>query len=81
MSFLDLKNVNCPLTTLTLKSHMKKLAPGTVVDIEATDKTTLVDIPAFCQTTGNKLIGEPQTVLVPQKRGDVTLYRFKVEKA
>ena len=69
---LDAKGLSCPLPVLKARRAMKELAPGDVLEIEATDPGTVADFAHFCETTGHRLLGQESAEGV---------YSFRIEKA
>ncbi len=53
---LDLKGLKCPLPVLRTKKALKGLAPGTILNVKATDPGSVKDFHAFCETTGDELV-------------------------
>ena len=54
---------------------MKSLGPGQILEIHATDPASRLDVPHFCDATGNEL-------LEMRKEGEVLIFRIrKAEKA
>lgn len=53
---LDTSGKCCPMPMVETNKTLKKLAEGDVLQIIATDPGTQVDIPSWCERTGNKLI-------------------------
>jgi tRNA 2-thiouridine synthesizing protein A len=54
---------------------MKALAPGEVLEVHATDPASRLDVPHFCDATGNEL-------LEMRKDGEVLIFRIrKTEQA
>lgn len=53
---LDAKGLNCPLPVLKARRAMKELAPGDILEIEATDPGSVKDFNHFCETTGHSLL-------------------------
>ena len=58
---LDTKGLNCPIPVLKARRAMKKLAPGDVLEVEATDPGSVIDFRHFCNTTGHELIDSAET--------------------
>ena len=56
----DLKGLKCPLPVLKTRKRMAALEPGRHVIVETTDPMAVIDIPHFCQETGNRLIRTEQ---------------------
>ena len=71
-AFLDAKGLKCPIPVLRARRAMKPLAPGDVLAVEATDRTSVQDFRAFCETTGNELL---------ESREDDGVYYFRIRKA
>ncbi|EWY39791.1 response regulator SirA [Skermanella stibiiresistens SB22] len=67
---LDAKDLTCPLPVLRARKAMRHLAPGDVLEIEATDPAALKDFPAFCEATGNELVSVEQA-------GTVHIFRIR----
>jgi tRNA 2-thiouridine synthesizing protein A len=53
---LDTKGLICPLPVLKARRAMKELAPGDVLEIEATDPGSVKDFEHFCEATGYRLL-------------------------
>lgn len=53
---LDTKGLRCPLPVLRARKAMKPLAPGDVLEVHATDPSSVQDFRAFCETTGDTLL-------------------------
>ncbi len=49
---IDARGLNCPLPVLKLRKMLIGLAPGTKVELLATDRAALRDVPAFCRAHG-----------------------------
>lgn len=52
----DLKGLNCPLPVLKAKKRLMSMAPGSRLWIETTDPLAVIDIPAFVNDDGHRLI-------------------------
>jgi tRNA 2-thiouridine synthesizing protein A len=71
---LDAKGLVCPLPVLRARKAMKSLGPGQILEIHATDPASRLDVPHFCDATGNEL-------LEMRKEGEVLIFRIrKAEK-
>lgn len=57
---LDTSGKCCPMPMVETNKAFKKLAEGDVVQIIATDPGTQVDIPSWCERTGNQLIASKE---------------------
>nr|WP_029007582.1 sulfurtransferase TusA family protein [Azospirillum halopraeferens] len=53
---LDARGLVCPLPVLRARKALRALAPGDVLEVEATDPAAPKDFAAFCETTGNRLL-------------------------
>jgi tRNA 2-thiouridine synthesizing protein A len=53
---LDVRGLNCPLPVLKAKKKMRELQSGDELWVETTDPLSAIDIPAFCDNDGHKLI-------------------------
>jgi tRNA 2-thiouridine synthesizing protein A len=71
MAILDVKGLKCPLPVLRAKKALAALAPGSTLDVEATDPAALKDFPAFCDMTGHVLV---------ETRTDGDVYRFTIRR-
>jgi tRNA 2-thiouridine synthesizing protein A len=71
---LDAKGLICPLPVLRARKAIKSLAVGEILEIHATDPASRLDVPHFCDATGNELIET-------RKEGEVLIFRIrKTEK-
>jgi len=53
---LDARNLLCPLPVIRLQNRARDLAPGTEVEVVATDPGVLQDIPAWCRVHGHHVL-------------------------
>ena len=53
---LDLRGYQCPLPVLKTRHAMRKMQPGEQILVLTDDPLAGLDIPAFCNETGQKLI-------------------------
>jgi len=53
---IDAKGQKCPMPVLLAARGIKKLSPGEVMVLEATDGGSRSDIPAWARDSGNELI-------------------------
>jgi TusA-related sulfurtransferase len=53
---LDATGLLCPMPVIKASREMKRLEPGQVLKIMATDRGSLADVPAWAEDTGNKLL-------------------------
>ncbi|UOQ44547.1 sulfurtransferase TusA family protein [Halobacillus salinarum] len=54
---LDAKGLACPMPIVKTKKALKDLAPGQVIEVQATDKGSTADIKAWAQSTGHQYLG------------------------
>jgi tRNA 2-thiouridine synthesizing protein A len=52
----DLRGLNCPLPVLKAKRRLADMAAGSRLWLETTDPLAVIDIPAFCQDAGHRLV-------------------------
>jgi tRNA 2-thiouridine synthesizing protein A len=67
---LDARGLVCPLPVLRARKAIKSLALGEILEIHATDPASRLDVPHFCDATGNEL-------LEARKDGDVLIFRIR----
>jgi len=48
----------CPMPIAFMAKNMRKLEDGQVLEIRADDEGAHADIPAWCEQTGNELLGK-----------------------
>ncbi|MCW8126324.1 sulfurtransferase TusA [Microbulbifer halophilus] len=53
---LDARGLLCPEPVMMLHAAVRKVAPGEVLQVIATDPSTQRDIPKFCQFLGYELV-------------------------
>jgi tRNA 2-thiouridine synthesizing protein A len=58
---LDASGLLCPEPVMMLHKVMREAATGHVVEVIATDPSTLRDIPKFCLFLGHDLIEQTET--------------------
>jgi tRNA 2-thiouridine synthesizing protein A len=49
---LDVRKLLCPLPVIRVQQKIKELNPGSILEILATDRGVLYDIPAWCRIHG-----------------------------
>lgn len=52
----DLKGLNCPLPVLKARRRLAGMEAGSRLWLETTDPLAAIDIPAFCDESGHRLI-------------------------
>jgi tRNA 2-thiouridine synthesizing protein A len=55
---LDTSGLLCPEPVMMLHKAMREVALGQVIEVIATDPSTLRDIPKFCHYLGHALLSE-----------------------
>mgnify|MGYP005865822797 CR=1 FL=1 len=53
---LDLKGLLCPIPVVKMAQAIKTVPVAGVIEATATDPGVMADIPAWCRTTGQKLV-------------------------
>jgi tRNA 2-thiouridine synthesizing protein A len=75
IAIYDLKGLNCPLPVLKARSRLAGMTPGSLLWLETTDPLAVIDIPAFCQEAGHRLVethADPSGNRFLVERGDRT---------
>lgn len=52
----DLRGLNCPLPVLKTRKRLQSMRTGERLMVETTDPLAALDIPAFCQEDGHRLV-------------------------
>ena len=52
----DLRGLNCPLPVLLTRKRLAGMAAGASLWVETTDPLAVIDITAFCNEAGHKLL-------------------------
>lgn len=53
---LDATGDICPLPLLKLKLALREMEAGEAIELKASDRTALQDIPAYCRISGHLLL-------------------------
>lgn len=69
---IDARGKSCPGPVIELRKGIRSLQTGDTVELLATDKGSMTDIPAWAEETGHELLSA-------QEEGGV--YHFLVKKA
>jgi len=69
---LDASGLLCPLPVLKARKRLKEMAQGQVLRLVATDPAAVVDVPHYCNESGNLLLdsaqeGEAQVYLIERR--------------
>lgn len=54
---LDTMGLYCPIPIIRTADRMKTMDAGQTLEVISSDRMTLVDIPAWCRSTGNEYLG------------------------
>jgi len=68
---LDLKDLLCPIPVVKISNAIKEVEIGDIIEATATDAGVMMDIPAWCKSTGNELL---------QMDEEGGVFRFMVKK-
>jgi tRNA 2-thiouridine synthesizing protein A len=71
---LDCIGLYCPMPIYNTAKKIKELKPGQVLEVLADDEGIKEDMPAWCKTTGNELVG------IEEENGQYKAYVRKVKK-
>ncbi len=63
---VDARELMCPMPVMAATKAMRKMTPGQILKVMATDRGALSDIPAWADSTGNEMVsqGEDGTDLI-----------------
>lgn len=67
---LDAKGLACPMPIVRTKKAMNDLAPGQVIEVQATDRGSLADMKAWAKSSGNQYLGTSE-------EGDVLIHYLR----
>jgi tRNA 2-thiouridine synthesizing protein A len=71
---LDCIGLYCPMPIYNTAKKIKELKPGQVLEVLADDEGIKEDMPAWCKTTGNELVG------IEEENGQYKAYVRKGKK-
>lgn len=57
---LDAKGLACPMPIVRTKKAMNEMAPGEVIEVQATDKGSHADMKAWAKSSGNQYLGSTE---------------------
>ena len=57
---IDTVGLYCPVPIIKTAEKMKIMERGTVLEVLSDDRVILVDMPAWCRSTGHKYLGHRQ---------------------
>ncbi len=67
---LDVTGLKCPLPVLRAQKTLRSMEPGNVLVVSATDPVSAIDIPHYCNESGNELLDSAQN-------GDILIFRIR----
>ncbi|NIN66987.1 MAG: sulfurtransferase TusA family protein [Anaerolineae bacterium] len=70
---LDCVGLYCPMPIIKTKEKVQELEVGQVLEVIADDKGIKADMPAWCESTGNELLG------VEEEDGEYRVYIRKLK--
>lgn len=70
MNQLDATRMVSPMPILKARRRLEKMAVGDMLEVRATDRDSVQDIPAFCQTAGHQLV-------MAREEGEVIIFEIK----
>lgn len=70
MNQLDATEMVSPMPILKARRLLEKMAVGEMLEVRATDRESVQDIPAFCQSSGHQLV-------MAREEGDVIIFDIK----
>ena len=70
-TLLDTKGLKCPLPVLRARKALKSVEPGGLLEVHATDPSSVLDFRNFCETTGHELL---------DSREEDGVYVFEIRK-
>lgn len=53
---VDCRGLSCPIPVIKVKKAIEEMQSGQVLRLEATDKASINDMPAFARRTGNEIV-------------------------
>jgi tRNA 2-thiouridine synthesizing protein A len=53
---LDVRGAACPIPVIKVKRALAQLCTGQVLEVLATDRTTIRDVPLFAESAGHELL-------------------------
>lgn len=60
VSVIDARGKSCPGPVIELRKGIRGLKTGELIELRATDKGSLTDIPAWAEETGHELVRTSQ---------------------
>ena len=57
---LDTVGLYCPVPIIKTAERIKRMEPGRTLEILSDDRVILIDMPAWCRSTGHEYLGHRQ---------------------
>lgn len=54
---LDTVGLYCPVPIIKTAERIRKMASGRVLEVVSDDRVILIDMPAWCRSTGHEYVG------------------------
>lgn len=55
---LDAKALACPMPVVRVRKAIQTMEQGEVLEVQVTDRGALLDIPAWAQSTGHRIVSQ-----------------------
>jgi TusA-related sulfurtransferase len=72
---LDTVGLYCPVPIIKTQARMRTMQEGQVLEVASDDRVILLDMPAWCRSTGNDYLGAREAM------GEIRLYVRKAARA
>lgn len=60
VAVLDTQGLYCPVPIIRTAEKVRRLPGGSVLEVISDDRVVLVDMPAWCRSTGHEYLGSRQ---------------------
>ena len=77
---VDARGLQCPLPVIRLAQRTRDAAPGTLVEVWATDPAARADIPAWCRMRGQDYLGASTRESTDEAPGAHTAYLVRITR-
>ncbi len=71
---LDCVGLYCPMPIVKTSQQIKKMKVGDILEVIADDKGIKLDMPAWCEATGNECLG------IEEQGGEIKVYVKKIKE-
>ena len=72
---LDTVGLYCPVPIIKTQGRIRSMLPGQVLEVASDDRVILLDMPAWCRSTGHEYLGARESA------GELLLYVRKIARA